>query len=248
MIGTLHLAAQYLAAANISFLDKKDDDSHTNLGWSKTKQRLCSRIFSENGDQLCLNFDSISLIWLNSSNEFSLTLPSSTHTEVLNWLNNLSKENLEKDYTYDFHYKLPYALPTDNFQFQNFDKEGISTFSNYLNTTQEAFEETLKTFQLSSEIRVWPHHFDLGAFVTPNETISIGFGLAIPDELITDFYIYVSGYKGHDSVETKHFAPLSIGEWKTGSWKAASLKVEGKNKDQIMSFLKETLEAYIDMK
>lgn len=30
----MHLAAQYLAAAGISFVAKEDDDSHTNLGFS----------------------------------------------------------------------------------------------------------------------------------------------------------------------------------------------------------------------
>jgi hypothetical protein len=30
----LHIAAQYLAAANMSFLEKKADDSHTNLGFN----------------------------------------------------------------------------------------------------------------------------------------------------------------------------------------------------------------------
>lgn len=33
----MHLASQYLAAAAISFVPKKDDDSHTNLGWSNEK-------------------------------------------------------------------------------------------------------------------------------------------------------------------------------------------------------------------
>ena len=33
----MHLTAQYLAAAGISFVAKKDDDSHTNVGFSIEK-------------------------------------------------------------------------------------------------------------------------------------------------------------------------------------------------------------------
>ena len=39
----IHLAAQYLAAAGISFLEKRDDDSHTNLGFNIEKGTLDDR-------------------------------------------------------------------------------------------------------------------------------------------------------------------------------------------------------------
>ena len=42
----MHLAAQYLAAAGISFLEKKDDDSHTNLGFSIKDQCLYTHTLS----------------------------------------------------------------------------------------------------------------------------------------------------------------------------------------------------------
>lgn len=57
----MHLAAQYLAAAGISFVEKKADYSHTNLGWSIDKQRLETHPLSEKGDVLALNYNTFSL-------------------------------------------------------------------------------------------------------------------------------------------------------------------------------------------
>ena len=44
-IQNLHLAAQYLAAGGISFIEKKSDDSHTNLAWNKTENRMTTHVF-----------------------------------------------------------------------------------------------------------------------------------------------------------------------------------------------------------
>jgi hypothetical protein len=46
----MYLLAQYLAAAGISFLEKKDDDSHSNLGFSIENSSMYSRPLNENGD------------------------------------------------------------------------------------------------------------------------------------------------------------------------------------------------------
>ena len=46
----LYLAAQYLAAAGISFLEKKEDDSHTNLAFNSNNAQLSSRVLSSKGD------------------------------------------------------------------------------------------------------------------------------------------------------------------------------------------------------
>ena len=62
-----HLAAQYLAAAGISFLTKKPDDSHTNLGFISDSGEIETHPLSEDNDKLFLNYNTFSLEWKSNS-------------------------------------------------------------------------------------------------------------------------------------------------------------------------------------
>ena len=115
----MHLAAQYLAAAGISFLDKKADDSHTNLGFNIKNGTLETHVLSENGDQLCLNYNVFSLQWKSKTGTVSFDLDGATHQDVLSWLADTSKAHLGKEYTYNLHYDLPYSI-NNSYVFQFF--------------------------------------------------------------------------------------------------------------------------------
>ncbi|MEM6380925.1 MAG: hypothetical protein AAF705_22325, partial [Bacteroidota bacterium] len=60
MVKTFHIAAQYLTTVAISFLEKKDDDSHTNLGWKNGG--LHTHPLSSANCTLTLDYSSFSLI------------------------------------------------------------------------------------------------------------------------------------------------------------------------------------------
>lgn len=245
MIKQLHIAAQYLAAAGISYLEKKDDDSHSNLGWSIQEQELSTWALNEKGDRLILNYTDFALRWASAqgvSNSFPLK--GKTHAEALKWIREqATTAGIRKPYAYDFHYELPYPFPKDNNRFDEIDHAEIKQIAQLLDKAQLAFEAILSHPGFESDIRVWPHHFDLGAYLQL-EGIDIGFGLAIPDTAVNDFYYYVSGYKGEDSVETKNFDALSLGEWKTADWKAAVLKASGISTDKAVIFLKEAINSF----
>ena len=246
MLQQLHLAAQYLAAAGKSFIDIKSDDSHTNLEWSIKEHLLRTWPLSKQEDILSLNYDSFSLIWsdqLGYRNE--LLLDRKSHKEIIEWLAIHSQNKLGKSYQYNLHYELPYPFPDDNYTFYLSSINDTNNISKLLDIGQKALEQILINENLSSGIRVWPHHFDLGCFVTPDDIKSIGFGLAIPDSEIDDFYYYVSGYHGENSIETKDFKTLQMGEWQTGKWKAATLKATGINQESIVNFLSESINQFL---
>ncbi len=67
MTTQMHLAAQYLAAAGISFVPEENDDSHTNLGFSTQKECLYTRPLNSSGAELLLNYNFFTLEW-NSNN------------------------------------------------------------------------------------------------------------------------------------------------------------------------------------
>jgi len=246
MIKELHIAAQYLAASAINFVEKRDDDSHTNLSWSNESYTLFSRSLTKEGDKLALDFSSYSLVWYtNKGIVNSLGLEMITHTQVLEWINSqLKASGIKSDLKYAFHYDLGYGIEMDDYSFPEVNHDELKKISNYFSVAQNAMQEVLEKENLASEIKVWPHHFDLGAYVVVDDNLSLGFGIAIPDSAINDFYYYISGYKGHDSLATKSFEKIENGEWQTGDWKAGTLKATNIAEHNVVQFFNETIGAY----
>ncbi len=239
----MHLAAQYLAAAGISFVSKKDDDSHTNLGFSIAKNCMETHSLSENEDVLSLDYKNFSLNWSSKNGYTSFPLDGATHSVVLNWLKETSKTFINKSYRYEFHYDLPYEI-TDDFMFELVGATNLAELLQLRILAQSTLEETLKECNLESPIRVWPHHFDSGAYSSLDKDIAIGFGLAVPDTMCTEHYFYVSGYKGHDALNTEGFSALSNGEWKNDGFKGAILPATRIDASKAVLFFKETIENY----
>lgn len=245
MTTQLHLAAQYLAAAGISFVDKKDDDSHTNLGFSIKKESLITRNLDEKPITLSLNYQTFGLEWNDNNSITTLLLDGKTHKEVLEWIDSMaSKSKLSKSYTYDLHYELPYQI-TEEYIFNLEDTSILQQLKEQRILANSVLEEFLKVNKLDSEIRIWPHHFDTGAFapIEDSSGISIGLGMAIPDTMIDDYYFYISGYQGHDGVDTSGFKELSIGTWKNDGFKGAVLPITGIDEKQGVNFFNEALAA-----
>ncbi|MEP2240101.1 MAG: hypothetical protein ABJI22_17170 [Maribacter sp.] len=238
----MHLAAQYLAAAGISFLEKKADDSHTNLGWSSDKQRLETHPLSTDGDVLALNYNTFSLEWNSTKNNASFALDGKTHQQVLEWLTNSANAFLGKTYSYSFHYDLPYSID-DSFTFK-LDKAQLKELADLRTLTQSGLEKTLAVNGLASDIRIWPHHFDSGAYIVISEDLSIGLGLAVPDTMINEHYFYISGYKGHNGLDTSKFSSLSLGEWKNEGFKGAVLPATKITEEHAIQFFTEAINTY----
>jgi len=208
-IKNLHQAAQYLAAAGISFLDKKSDDSHTNVGWNKAKNRMETHAFG-NQDQLGINLNTAKIEWLKNGFTISeLTLNNTSHADVLSWIETQTKkQKIANTYRYDFHYELPYNS-IKNEDTYTLDLNELNYISKELTIAQDTFGQFLKTEQLESPIRIWPHHFDLGIYTQLSaENTFMGAGLAIPDSLVDDLYFYASGYKNGEGIETKDFGKM----------------------------------------
>lgn len=239
----MYLAAQYLAAAGINYVPKKEDDSHTNLGFSIEKKRLETHLLSGNGDILSLDYDSFGLQWDSQNHTEYFPLHGITHKAVVAWLNTQSERFLAKPYSYGFHYELPYNI-NDDFRFELSDAKRLAELTQLRILAQAALTETLSSNNLESPIRVWPHHFDSGAYASLNGNSAVGFGLAIPDSVCSEHYFYISGYKGHDAVPIDGFSPLSKGEWKNDGFTGAIFSSKTANLAEVVSFFTEAIESY----
>ncbi len=240
-----HIAAQYLAAAGISFLKAEKDDSHTNLQFVVGNRSLHSRPLSENGDTISFNYDTYALEWHSVKGSNSISLEGKRHDEVLKWISKMVVwSGLKKNFHYKFHYEAPYKI-TDNFQFAvNWEKLGELSRIRVL--AQNVVESFIIRQNLDSEVRVWPHHFDTGAYslIDNNPKLAVGLGLAIPDTLCQEFYFYISVYDGHISMDTSNLLPLNHGIWKNNGFKGAILPASETTAVQVEQFFDQALNMY----
>lgn len=245
MQAQLHLAAQYLATAGVSFLDKKDDDSHTNLGFSLGEKSLQTWSLDSVGTKLCLDYPNFELKWIRGEKTDSLSLDKKGHKEVVDWIKKVSQSlHPDKSYEYQLHYELPYAM-SPNDRFELLDSDEVIRLVQLRSLAQNVLSRVLEEENLNSDIRIWPHHFDTGAFSKlENSDVSVGLGLSIPDSLVNDHYFYISGYKGHESTGTSGFVPLCVGDWLTEDFKGAILPASGTDETIAVQFFREALKSY----
>jgi len=220
-----HIAAQYLATAGKSFLAHQEDDSHTNLGWNSNSLSFSSKEFD--GNQLFLNYTDFSLSLKTGE---KVELNGLSHAEVVDWL-----KQVRSDYRFELHYELPYG-DISKHVFSLSSKKDSLKLADRRSLTQSVLEKLV-----SSPIRTWPHHFDSGALIAVAENNSIGLGMSIPDSMVDDFYFYIAGYEGHETVDVSSFGDLSSGKWMKGTWNGATLALTGRSEDEIVAFFREAL-------
>ncbi|NAY92426.1 hypothetical protein GTQ34_10890 [Muricauda sp. JGD-17] len=245
MLHQLHLAAQYLATAGKSFIPHREDDSHTNLAFSTAEKSLFTRPLDDAGTLLGLNYNTFSLNWKSSNPQF-FYLKGKTHKDIIAWISEMTKTTgLEKSYAYNLHYDLPYSLE-GNESFALSSEGEVQELIRLRSLAQTVLTKFLKEENLESEVRVWPHHFDTGAFAHLHDGSgkSIGFGMAIPDNTVDDLYFYVSGYRGSSVWNTWAFKPLTHGKWINNGFKGAVLAASQTSEENTLYFLKEALAGY----
>ena len=244
----IHLAIQYLATVSKSFLEPKADDSHTNLGFSLDDGAIYSRMLDGKQTYLCLSYKKFSLEWITNKEVIDeLPLDGKTHKEIVTWINEKALASFGKaTYTYDLHYELPYDPIQDDFTFVLDNKSKLDELVHCRILAQLVLEDFLKKSTLVSDIRIWPHHFDTGAFATlpDHPEIAIGLGLAIPDSLIDDHYFYIAAYRGHDSIQVADFKPLQYGKWVQDGFTGAVLGTKNLTREEGLAFFLQALATY----
>ncbi|MFC4635074.1 hypothetical protein ACFO3O_14225 [Dokdonia ponticola] len=241
----MHIAAQYLAAANMSFLKKKEDDSHTNLGFDISTLSLETYELSPNEDKLSLHYNDFSLEWSSQKGNTKLSLDGKKHHAILEWLQELSKAHLSKEYMYEFHYDLPYSIE-DIHMFTLTDPSELDHLAHLRALAQNTIAHVVASYHLDSPIRIWPHHFDTGAYASLDDDsgISIGIGLAIPDSISETHYFYISGYNDQGSFVPPSSEELSMGKWLDQDFKGAVLPATGLLESEAIQFFKEAIHQY----
>lgn len=254
----LHWLSQPIAKAGRSFANVQEDDQHMNIYFDAVGRRIVGRWVTSSQGQimLTLKLDTLSFEWVNDTFQVINKVGSvgKTLAEVENELAVQLKEvglNAE-GFTQAMNFEMP-NYPFLQNKIPRLDNEHMQEWMTCRKLANDACALVLGHLQASGEIRIWPHHFDTGIFVSPNDRLGIGFGLAMHDQQSDTPYFYVAGYPKNHSLNYENVAELSQGRWVVEEgWKGAILPLStlvGEKQETwgelINTFLETTLQWFI---
>ncbi len=241
----IHYLAQILAKAGRTYVEKKDDDSHNNLGFVPAKNWLETHwIKSPKGKiKLVLRITDFCMLWLDETEEAFQVVSTvlKTQLEVENQLKKGIKEaglNLD-GFSDPMHFEIPeYTFLNQPFQMIN--RHNLDEWTQWRTLANEACEKVMHILDAEVPIRIWPHHFDTGIYVQVSEKLGIGFGLAMEDDMAGAPYFYMSGYPDQGSLDYSNVTELESGRWEvTNGFKGAILPLTEieKTNDELDRFI-----------
>lgn len=247
-----HHAAQFATALGISFLPRKDDDSHTNLGWLPAHEALCSREVQapKGAVQLAVQPRNLTLLALRDGAVIrqvplhGLTL---SHVEVT-LRDAVAESGLDgRRLTMKRHYELPSHRVANGEPFDVSSSDEFAELAHWYGNAANVLDE-LRSRISGDEVRCWPHHFDIATLATIAPGRTSGAGMLAGDKQVPEPYYYVNAYPPPPPGGAS--APLEGGGyWNTEGWFGAVLTGSRLSADpnaqaaQVRSFLDSAFEA-----
>ena len=227
----LHLLCQTIAKVNKAKVPEKADDSHTNLYFDPVSKRILGRWFSGADGQrliMALNLKKFRFEYLTddfrvlSSTKIAGRTLAETEVKLAQKLT--AKGGLSQPLSGKMHYDIPHYSFAEEVIRRPLNKN-IANWCYYRQLANAACYRLMGYLQTEGEARIWPHHFDTGIYVQPNDRLGVGFGLAMADDMIDKPYFYLSGYGLNDHmIDYSGLPKLKRGEWKiTDGFKGAVL-------------------------
>lgn len=258
----LHWLAQVIGAMGDSFLERAPDDSQSNCVWANNHSLLVGRPIG-GGVQLGIDIDKAELVVLNTENSSSKSVRSKTIKvrgkkleELLSWAGesigevagvtlNTSPKNRDYDMpAHDIANGKPFA-----FEHQEALKEMALWFSNATMWLGEVKELDAR----SSDVRCWPHHFDIGGIfmLEPDkpfeEARQMGYGWSPGDGSYDEPYFYITPFPVPEKLPS-----LEFGHWHKEGFTGAILTGTEVAKSSVQSnvvreFFKSTVMATLPL-
>ena len=224
-----HHAAQIIVSAAISYLPRRDDDSHTNMEWLPAHGMLATNVLdAKRSLRLGLRVDALELSALEAGHERSaFPLDGRTLPDALVWLSNtLTSADLDPArLTIEKHYRIPPHPVESGAPYRLGDGSALRELAHAYHDAWLVTSAVRDRTPGASEPRCWPHHFDLATLITlqkgsDSTTRTIGVGLSPGDESYDELYFYVTPYP---SPPADALGRLVIGRWHTTGWLGAVL-------------------------
>ncbi|MEO9805659.1 MAG: hypothetical protein ABJF04_20545 [Reichenbachiella sp.] len=227
-----HQAIQNVAAVGRSFLPASAEDENANLEWDFNLQRLVGRWVEADikfRSSISLKRFEVYLVDENLNTISSISMQDARQTDVMVWLEH-ELSHLGADFS-KINLSYPYIIPeypTAKKEPFHIDNEIASQeLSRLYNNTAYLLRQILKEEEKVSEIKCWPHHFDIAARITlldtgdPETSRSINIGMSPGDKYYNEPYFYCSPWP----YPTKNLIDLNPvkAHWHEDEWVGAVL-------------------------
>ncbi len=228
-----HHAAQFIAMVGHHLIPQQADDSNTNMEYIPDKDLLIGNSLP-NSMRVALQLAELKLLVLDKENKPKkvIQLDEKTKNEVfIELAQNLADVGIDvTKLKNELHYEIPSHPLDDGAPFSIKDKNSFVENARYRHNAKIVLNEIAEAFQQDEAIRIWPHHFDTGAFyvISKNEkgemAQTIGIGFAIPDSMINEPYYYLSFWSADATEGLDELPSLPSGQWLMPDWNGAVLK------------------------
>ena len=203
-----HWAVQPLSAAANIAIKAQPGDAHTNLGWDREHTGFTTNAFA--GAHVAgLSLADLAIHWdvLGVTKWSPLVLEGKTLDEARSWLTEHVRSvvpDLPDGPVPLRDYEMPDHPIAAGRPFAGSDPARRLELARWFMTADEALSETARAHAMSSDVRTWPHHFDIGLLINyepdadPEQARSIGVGMSPGDASIPQPYYYVNPYPRPD--------------------------------------------------
>src|SRR5215471_6298360 len=244
-----HHAAQFAAAAGISYLPAEADDSHTNLEWLPELGALASHIVpGPSPFRIALRIADLTLLIVEAGGvtTSSFALSGRTVADAATWvrtrLNDLGADG--RLYTLTRHYVIPVHPVGNGAAFDTAEGEAFEQLAAWYACAAEELT-AIRASNGASEVRCWPHHFDIAVLIEPGARQSIGVGLEPGDVNYDEPYFYVNIHPA-PSPDALDERLSGNGRWHTREWIGAVLTgsritADSGQRTQIRQFLESAI-------
>jgi len=199
----LHHAAQVVASAGVTFLEPRPDDGHPNFGWVEGLGALVGHRLPGAGARIGLRVGQPAWIVVDADGSIrdELGLDGRTLEDGYAWLAEATAAAGAKPPSAGRRraaYEIPDHATARGARFACVPAEAFVELAGWFANGQLSLDALAARSPGASEVRCWPHHFDLGALLTlapgpegaPDR--SIGVGLSPGDADYAEPYAYVS--------------------------------------------------------
>lgn len=184
----LHWAAQFIASAGQSFAEAREDDSHRAMTWHASRREFVGVPFAGAYPfRLGLRPADLTLQLLDRTDEplGSLPLAGRTREEGYEWLvSGLANYMGRLPEIARPEYSPPPHPVRDGAPFSSDRQDELGTLSALYESAAALLGEIADGNEAASEVRCWPHHFDIATLVTVEQgedsdtSKTIGIGMA----------------------------------------------------------------------
>jgi hypothetical protein len=195
----LHWAAQVVSAAADAWLPARTDDGHTTMRWDRPKMR------GETG--ICVRVVDFAITF----RERALPLAGTTLADAMAWAD---RELGPPRGMHARDYDMPPHPVATGAPFSA-DSAALAELARWYDAGADVLGDA------GVELRIWPHHFDLGGILRLDAPREIGIGLSPGDGYHAEPYFYVTPYPLRSDPD---LAPLAGGGfWHREGWTGAVL-------------------------